>query len=50
MSPLLRIVPRPPSGSGDLPTVDTIDAYMGKLQQAISNDPDKYPDLMVKVR
>ncbi|XP_064388489.1 high mobility group protein 20A-like [Halichondria panicea] len=44
---MFKEVPLP--GSGDLPTVDTIDAYMGKLQQAISNDPDKYPDLMVKV-
>lgn len=35
--------------SNETPTPDTVDAYMNKLQLAISNEPDKHPDLVEKV-
>jgi len=38
-----------PLESGELPSVENIDSYMGKLQVAISNNPDKHPDLVGKV-
>lgn len=44
---MFKDVPLPETD--ELPTVDTIDNYMGRLQLTISNEPSKHPELLLKV-
>ena len=39
----------PLPGTNETPTPDNIDTYMSKLQLAIANEPEKYPELVNKV-
>ncbi len=41
-------VPLP--GSGETPTLDTIDSYIGKLQVAVSEDRELHSELVAKMR